>query len=456
MSYYDLLIRGAEVLDPGAGIAGQQDLAVRNGRVAAIEPAIAPEMARAVIDADGQYLLPGLVDLHTHIYPEATFWGIDPAEVAWRTGVTTWVDAGSAGAYNFRGLRQRSRSCPVHSYAFINISAIGLTGPTGELRQLELCDPAMCEQIACEAGSFVAGVKVRIDRHNVGRHGTEPLRRAVGAARALAKPVMVHIGDGPPALADVLQALSEGDIVTHCTTPGNMGLLDHRGALQPCVRAALDRGVVFDVGHGYGAFSFTVAEAIVRVAGLPHVISTDIHQLSIRGPMFDLPTCMSKFLAVGMSLADVVLATTAAPAQALGLGHEIGSLQVGRVADLSLFQLTPGEFAFYDVDLAARVADRLLRNTLTLVGGVPLAASAPEPPPPWVQRTAAETQVESDLMSALRQPRVAQLGSASGFMPRLARSAGRSAGRSEGRSAGRSGGRPAGRAGTGEGTGDEE
>jgi dihydroorotase len=424
MSYYDLLIRGAEVLDPGAGIAGRNDLAVRNGRVAAIESAIAPEKARTVIDASGQYLLPGLVDLHTHIYPEATFWGIDPGEVAWRTGVTTWADAGSAGAYNFRGLRQRSHSRPIRTCAFINISATGLTAPTGELRQLELCDPAMCEQIAGQAGRFVVGVKVRIDRHNVGPHGTEPLRRALAAGRALAKPLMVHIGDGPPALADVLQVLSEGDIVTHCTTSGNMGLLDRRDALKPCVRAALDRGVVFDVGHGYGAFSFSVAEAILK-AGLPHVISTDIHQLSIRGPMFDLPTCMSKFLAMGMSLADVVLATTAAPAQALGLAHEIGSLQVGRRADLSLFQMATGEFALYDVDLSARVSDRLLQNTLTLVGGVPLPPTAPEPPPPWVERTAAESQVESDLMSALRQPRAALLGSANGFIPGLTRSAGR-------------------------------
>lgn len=262
---------------------------------------------------------------------------------------------------------------------------------------------------------------MRIDGRTVGSNGIEPLLRAVGAARALAKPLMVHIGDGPPELAEVLRPLSEGDIVTHCTTPGNMGLLDHGGALKRCVRAALDRGVLFDVGHGYGAFSFGVAEAILKVAGLPHIISTDIHQLSARGPMFDLPTCMSKFMAMGMSLADVVLATTAAPARAMGREHEVGSLQVGRRADLSLFRLTTGEFTLYDVDLAARVTDRLLQNTLTLVGGVPLPPTAPEPSPPWVERTAEETRVESHLVSALRQPRAALLGSASGFVPRLTR-----------------------------------
>ena len=129
MSSYDLLIRGADVLDPGAGIAGRNDLAVRDGLVAAIEPVIEPGLARTVIEAGGQYLVPGLVDLHTHIYPEATYWGVDPLETAWRTGVTTWVDAGSAGAYNFRGLRQRSQGQPLRTYAFINISAIGLHPP---------------------------------------------------------------------------------------------------------------------------------------------------------------------------------------------------------------------------------------------------------------------------------------------------------------------------------------
>ena len=432
IKHYDLLIRGAEVLDPGAGITGRKDLAVRDGHVAAIEPAIAPELARTIIDADGQYLVPGLVDLHTHIYPEATFWGIDPIEVAWRTGVTTWVDAGSSGAYNFLGLGQRSCSRPIRTYAFLNISAVGLTAPTGELRQLQYCDAALCEQIAGRAGRFVVGVKVRIDRRTVGANGIEPLRRALGAARAIGKPLMVHIGDGPPTLEQVLQLLSAGDIVTHCTTPGSMSLLDHRGALKPCARAALDQGVLFDVGHGYGAFSFAVAEAIFQTAGLPHIISTDIHQLSVRGPMFDLPTCMSKLMAVGMSLADVVLAATAAPARAMLRDNEVGSLQVGRPADLSLFRLATGEFTLYDVDLAARAADRLLQNTLTLVGGKRLPPAAPAPAPPWVERTTEEGRVESQMEMTLRQSRAGLLGSPSGFVPRLTRSAGQSATPAEG------------------------
>ena len=135
-----------------------------------------------------------------------------------------------------------------------------------------------------------------------------------------------------------------------------MGLVDPQRALKHCVRDALDRGVLFDTGHGYGAFSFEVAEAIRAQAASPHIISSDPHQLSARGPMFDLPACMSKFLALGMPLADVVLAATAAPALAIGRADEAGSLQVGRRADLSLFELTAGEFTLYDVDLAARPA----------------------------------------------------------------------------------------------------
>ena len=265
---------------------------------------------------------------------------------------------------------------------------------------------------------------MRIDERTTGPGGTEPLRRAVAAARALAKPVMVHIGDGPPELADVLRQLADGDIVTHCTTPGNMGLVDPQGALKHCVRDALDRGVLFDTGHGYGAFSFEVAEAIRAQAALPHIISSDLHQLSARGPMFDLPTCMSKFLALGMPLADVVLAATAAPALAMGRADEAGSLQVGRRADLSLFELTAGEFTLYDVDLAARPAGHLLRNTLTLAGGMPLPPVAPEPAPPWVGRTTEEARIEAGLVAALREPRAIQAASASAFVPRLTRSAG--------------------------------
>ena len=203
-----------------------------------------------------------------------------------------------------------------------------------------------------------------------------------------------------------------------------MGLVDRQGALKHCVRDALDRGVLFDTGHGYGAFSFEVAEAIRAQAALPHIISSDLHQLSARGPMFDLPTCMSKFLALGMPLADVVLAATAAPALAIGRADEAGSLQVGRRADLSLFELTAGEFTLYDVDLAARPAGHLLRNTLTLAGGIPLPPVAPEPAPPWVGRTTEETQIEAGLVAALREPRAIQAASASAFVPRLTHSAG--------------------------------
>jgi dihydroorotase len=409
-AHYDLVIRGAELLDPDAGIAGTADLAVHGGRIAAIEPRIPAQAARTVIDGTGQYLFPGLVDLHTHVYPEATYWGIDPAETAWRTGVTTWVDAGSAGAYNLRGLRQRASTGPLRTFAFLNISALGLTAETGELRNLDHCDAALCARMAADAGEFIVGVKARIEQRTVGENGLEPLRRARAAARALGRPLMVHISNGPPTLAAVLGLLDAGDIVTHCTTPGNMSPIGADGTLKDGVRAAIDNGVVFDVGHGYGAFSFAAAEALLAAAGLPHVISSDIHQLSIRGPMFDLPTCMSKFLSLGMSLPDVVRATTSTPARVIGRDAEVGSLQVGRRADLGMFRFEDGDFVLYDVELKARRADRLLTNTLTLAGDLPLPAVAPEPAPPWIDRTETEPAIEARAALAWRRPGARRAG----------------------------------------------
>jgi len=382
---FDLLIQGGEVIDPAAGYAGQMDVAITRNCIAAVARDIPATAARQVIDARRQIVTPGLIDLHTHVYHNATYWGIHPDPVAARTGVTTWVDAGSAGAFNLAGLRDQAiKQFAARVYALINISAIGLIAARGESRNLEYCDVEICNRLIDRYPDFIFGVKARIDQSSVGENGIEPLRRARQVADRCSRPLMVHIGIAPPAIEQVLELMRPGDILTHCATGHTMRIVDDAGNLLDAARRARDAGVVMDIGHGAGSFAFAIIEPLLRTGFLPDVISTDIHQISIHGPMFDLPTCMSKFLALGMSLPDTIRATTARPAEILGLQNEIGTLRPGALADLAVFRLLRGRFPFYDVRMEMRECTVLLQNTLTILNGRPLARVPDEPSAPWI------------------------------------------------------------------------
>jgi dihydroorotase len=389
--FFDLLIQGGHVIDPATGKNGRFDVAIRRDRIAAVEPHIPAESAAHVIDATGQYVTPGLVDLHTHIYYGSTFWGIQPDPVAARSGVTTWLDVGSAGAYNLIGMRDHIvRPSHARIYALLNISSIGLTGPTYELANIAYSDVNVCVKLANTNRDFVLGVKVRIDTNTVGANGIEPLRRARAAADRLRLPLMVHVGIGPPTLAEVLPFVRPGDILTHCFTGHNMKLIDDNGVLLEGAIRAWDSGVIMDIGHGAGSFSFLTAEAMLAAGRKPDVISTDIHQLSVNGPLFDMPTCLSKFMALGMSLEDVIYAATVAPAQAMGLGDEVGTLHPGAFADVALFTLSTGRFPLYDVFMNERVGQDLLRNTLTIARGRVMPRTPDGPTAPWIELSEAQ------------------------------------------------------------------
>lgn len=385
---FDLLIKGGEVVDPGGEHQGRLDVAIRHGRIAAVEANIPSQAAYRVIDAGGQYVTPGLVDLHTHVYHSVTCWGIHADPVAARSGVTTWLDVGSAGAYNLMGFREfMAKPASARLYALLNISSIGLTAQTWELANLNHCDVDLCCKLIDLNRDLVLGVKVRIDSATTSGAGVEPLRRAQVAAERTGLPMMVHIGKGPPELAEVLPFLRPGDILTHCFTGQSMRIIDERGKLLDAARAVWESGVVMDIGHGAGSFSFETAEALIAAGYKPDVISSDIHQFSIHGPLFDLPTCMSKFMALGMSFAEVVAAATVKPAGVLGMQREIGVLRPGALADVALFRIEQGDFTFYDVHRQARQGRSLIRNTLTLVNGRELPILADPPPAPWIEPT---------------------------------------------------------------------
>jgi dihydroorotase len=388
---FDLLIKGGEVVDPGGGRSGRLDVAIKRDRIAALDSDIPADAAFRVIDAAGQYVTPGLIDLHTHVYHRATFWGINPDPVAARSGVTTWLDVGSAGAYNWPGFREYIvKPAEARIYALLNISSIGLTASTGELANLDYCDVDLCCRLIDLHRDMILGVKVRIDRNTLRDSGIEPLRRARAAAERSELPLMVHIGIGPPSLAEVLAQMRPGDILTHCFTGQTMRQIDQHGAILEAARRAWDSGVIMDIGHGAGSFSFEVAEALMGAGYRPDVISSDIHQLSIHGPMFDLPTCLSKFLHLGMTFPEVIRAATARPAEVLGLQGAIGTLRPGAPADVALWTIRPGRFPLYDIHMQMRECTQLIRNTLTIVNGRPLPPALDDPPAPWIELSEAQ------------------------------------------------------------------
>lgn len=384
--HFDLLIKGGEVVDPGGGQRGQLDIAIKRNRIAAVEANIPVESAFRVVDATGQTVTPGLVDLHTHVYHSATCWGIRADPVAARSGVTTWLDVGSAGAYNFPGFREFIvRPALARIYALLNISSIGLTASTWELSNLNYLDVDLCCKLIDLNRDLLLGVKVRIDVNTTSGTGVDGLRRGRLAAERCALPMMVHIGKAPPELSEVLEFMRPGDILTHCFTGQSMRQIDEKGKLLDVAKRAWDLGVVMDIGHGAGSFSFETAAAMIENGYPPHVISSDIHQFSIHGPLFDMPTCLSKFLALGMSLEATIAAATSRPAEVMGMQQEIGTLRPGALADVALWQINEGNFTFYDIHMQPRQGKQLLTNTLTIINGREAVRASDDPPMPWIE-----------------------------------------------------------------------
>lgn len=388
---FDLLIKGGEVVDPGGGKSGRLDVAIKRNRIAAVDADIPAETAFRVVDAGGQYVTPGLVDLHTHVNYGCGFYGIRPDPIAARSGVTTWLDVGSSGGYNFTGFRQFIiENSHARIYALLNISSIGLTAQTWELANPGYCDVDLCCQIIDLNRDVLLGVKARIDQLTTSGQGLAPLHKAREAADRCELPLMTHIGMGPPGIDGVMALMRPGDILTHCFTGGTMRIVEDSGDLRETVKRAWDAGLVLDIGHGAGSFSFKTAEALMAQGYRPDVISSDIHQMSVSGPMFDMPTCLSKFMTLGMSFSEVVHAATERPAAVLGLEKEIGTLRPGALADVALFEIVEGDFMFYDVFMNPRPGKQLVRNTLTIINGREMTHQSDDPLMPWIELSEAQ------------------------------------------------------------------
>jgi len=368
----DLLIRGGEVLDPSRGFRGHADVAVRDGRVVAIAPGLSTEGTAQVLDATGRLVTPGLVDLHTHLGFELHNEVVDPNAVCPAGGVTTAVDMGSTGAFTFPWYRERVLAGAVpRLYAFINIASLGTIAihhPYYVERYGRYIDEADTIRTITENRSAIKGIKTFATSAMTGEWALPALQAARRVADATGVPIAVHVSVAPPSLEEVLDLVRPGDIITHCFNPHSQRILGADGHVLPAVREARARGVLFDVGHGAGSFSFEVARRALEQGFLPDTISTDLYHANLNGPVWDLPTTLTKFLALGVPLMDVLQRATCNPARALG-EPEVGTLAVGGPADIAVLSLQEGSYRLVDSRQETVTSPWLLRCEATVRAG---------------------------------------------------------------------------------------
>ncbi len=375
----DVLIRGGRVVDPSQGLNGQYDVGIRNGRIAEVAQVIDPEGWREVIEAGGRIVTPGLIDLHAHVFEGVSHYGINADKYCLSRGSTTILDPGSAGAQTFPGFRKyviEVQSTRIRT--FLNISATGMiTNLRGELEDLEHANVNRAIQTIEQHRDLILGVKVRAGRGQSGPNDLIAVERALEVAEAVGLPIMMHITSTVTPIDELLRLLRPGDLLTHSFrrsgTPesGDDGILTSEGILRTSAGEALERGVLFDVGHGQSSFSFDTMEMAMRQGVLPSTISSDVHAYNVgeEGPAYDLATTMSKFLYLGLSLEEVVRRTTVTPAAALGWDVEIGTLRVGAEGDVAIFEMQTGEHRFVDANGAVRVGREKLVPWRTIKGG---------------------------------------------------------------------------------------
>ena len=380
---FDLVIKGGEVLDPSQKLRARRDVGIRFGLVEAVEADIPAERALRVLDAKGKLVTPGLIDLHSHVFPYGSAIGIPADELVPHQATTTVVSAGDAGANNFAVLRRHIvAQTRTRMYAFVHIANIGLAGfPVPELFNIGYADAAVAAKAVAENADMVLGIKVRMSENVIDKHGLEPLKRAIQACEASGTrgKVMCHIGgvQNRELMAQILDALRPGDILTHSYSgaPNNAGQgtnIVQDGKLLPAALAAKKRGVVFDVGHGGGSFDYTMAEPAIAQGAPPDTISSDIHVFSGNTPgMPFLTWVMSKFLNLGFTLEQVISMATVNPARVIGRMPKLGTLQVGAPGDVSILEVVEGPVRFVDTRKNERDGKVHLRPVQTVAAGVP-------------------------------------------------------------------------------------
>jgi len=310
VTQYDILLQGGRVFDSLGASFSEADVAVKDGRVAAIAPRLNPEDAGQVYNVQGRLVTPGLIDMHTHVGFELHTRVIQADDYCPAAGVTSAVDMGSAGAFIFPWYREQViRKSAVRIFSFINIASLGTISihtPYYVKNYGKYVDAADTARTIDENREDIRGIKVFMAGSMVGTWALRALRTARQVSEQTSVPVAVHISDPPPTLPSILRLLSRDDIVTHCFTPHNQKIVDDAGRLLPQVLKARERGVRFDVGHGAGSFAFNIARAALSQGFLPDTIGSDLYYANVDGPVYDLPTTLGKLLNLGMPLERVL------------------------------------------------------------------------------------------------------------------------------------------------------
>ncbi len=370
----DLILRGGRVIDPSQGIDTVMDVAFSGDTVQGVGESLAAGPATDVRDVAGKIITPGLIDLHTHVYWGGTSLGIDAEDFCRTSGVTTAVDTGSAGPGNFAGFRRHVIDpCQVRILAYLHVSYAGIyafsdTIMYGESRNIELLAPGDAAKVAEANRDVVVGIKARVGLHASGDQGTAPLQAALQVGEETGLPVMAHIDHPPPSYDAVVDMLRPGDVLTHCFRPFPNSPTTGQGKVKAAVLAARERGVLFDVGHGKGSFSFKVARQMLANGFAPDTISSDVHQLCINGPAFDQVTTMSKFLCLGMPLDEVIERSTVNAAMALNR-PDLGTFKAGAAGDATVLSVADGTFDYVDTTGETMQGDRKINTEGVVLAG---------------------------------------------------------------------------------------
>jgi len=351
----DLLIKGGTVIDPSHHLHAALDVAVKDGKILEVSRDFPEDRALNVFSAEGRIVTPGLIDLHARVF-EGVGNSVNADRYCLGRGVTTVVDTGSAGYTMIDGFRKYViNTSNTRIFALVDIYPavdIGITsvvpGRKGIMQNLDWMNPQLTAKAAEKNKPAVVGISVILHEYVTGPRDLEVLKRALEAGEASRLPVMAHIDATYSPLPDVLKMLRKGDVFSLCFNNHQHGILDANGRILPEVWDARRRGIIFDVGHAKDRFSFDVAEKCLQQGFLADTISTALSNNLVNGPVFDLPTMISKFMAIGMSLEQTIESTTIKPAQVFNYGLELGTLRPGNEADVGIFDLQEGQFEFVD------------------------------------------------------------------------------------------------------------
>ncbi|MPW25578.1 amidohydrolase/deacetylase family metallohydrolase [Alkalibaculum sp. M08DMB] len=363
-----IVLKGGMLVDSNTGYRiVKKDIMIQDGKITAVEKVINVTDAK-VIDITGKMISPGFIDAHTHCYT-ATSLGVKPDDLGIQRGVTTIFDAGSSGPENFEDfLNKDIKSSSTKVFALLNIASNGLINTRYELADLTNIKVEEVIKTYEKYTDYIVGIKARASASTVGELGIKPIQIAKEIAEKLDLPLVVHIGNLPPRIEDVLNLMGKNDVITHCFHGKKNGLLDENGLIKKETKSAIKRGVRFDVGHGSSSFSFLTARKALEQGFKPDMISTDMYNDNMNGPVYSLEMTINKMIAIGLDFKDAIKAITQTPAEIFRLDG-YGTLAVGSIADLTVYELKEQQKTLVDSDENIVETSKIVKTEFIIKSG---------------------------------------------------------------------------------------